>query len=483
MSDLMQAREIVLSVCEPKEYSGKEAHCLLNLISKKLNQAIANNCENYERVKLVQVFYTLFDESVYHVLAGQHYRTHNVAMIKKLEKAPTVFCYLLEVAIQCPDAQRFRDLTKEDLSELVLSSGVFLEACSYSNYLYRNDFNGGFAVSKDGDIGFRVNDQVEKSEESFIEKIGLVSEKIVSGAEKLEFVNNPKRVSLREDALRYDPLFRRTYGLDLSSLVVTAESIVFDVCDKAYGVVSISQNALLKKIKRRTSFDKGTIKKAIHYLQIGRDMLSENWQYYKFRDVPVSVSRRPIVRLFSGVGEKGDSVYFGPNVLFRAIILLLSDIDRGIIQLGDVAERWASEKGREFEENVRLILSQHGFKVIRVTDPPPEVGEIDAVAFCETKKILLVVEAKAPKIDLAMDKAKWHFERSKEWCQTHGRKVKWARENAQMLVKRLGLSETIIEEIVGVIVTRVPWYTEPNLPYDILSVEEFERFSKRISGS
>jgi Holliday junction resolvase-like predicted endonuclease len=476
----MQTREIVLSVCEPKEYVGKEAHSLLNLISGKLNQAIANNCGNYEKTKLVQVFYALFDESIYRSLAGEHFRTHDLSIVRKLEKAPTVFGYLLEVTIQCSETQPIRDLTEEDLSSLVFSSGVFLEACSYSNYLYRNDFNGGFTVSKDGGISFRVNDQVQKSEESFIEKIGLLSEKIVSGTEKLEFVNNPKRASLREDALCYDSVFRKTYGLDLSSVVVTAESIVFDICNKAYGVVSISQNALLKKIMRKTSYDKGTVKKAIQYLQIGKDMLSENWQYYKFRDVPVSVSRRPIVRLFSGVGEKGDTVYFGPNALFRAIILLLSDIDRGIIQLGNVAERWAAEKGHEFEENVRLILSQHGFKVIRVTDPPPEVGEIDAVAFCEMKKILLVAEAKAPKIDLSMDKAKWHFERSREWCQTHDRKVKWARENAQTLVKRLGLSATSIEEIIGVIVTRVPWYVESNLPCMILSVEEFERFLNRI---
>lgn len=128
---------------------------------------------------------------------------------------------------------------------------------------------------------------------------------------------------------------------------------------------------------------------------------------------------------------------------------------------------------------MRLALSKRGFRVLRITDPPSDVGEIDAVAYHEQKQTLLIVEAKAPKLDLSMDKAKLHFERSRKWGQKHDKKVKWARENAPELVSRLNLSGRRIKEVTGVIVTRVPWYIEPGLPYMILSFEEFESWLDR----
>jgi len=60
--------------------------------------------------------------------------------------------------------------------------------------------------------------------------------------------------------------------------------------------------------------------------------------------------------------------------------------------------------------------------------------------------------------------------------------VRWAKKNAPMIVRRLNLPGTKIEAVIGVIV-RVPWYVEPDLPYMILSFEEFERLLDRISSS
>ena len=75
-----------------------------------------------------------------------------------------------------------------------------------------------------------------------------------------------------------------------------------------------------------------------------------------------------------------------------------------------------------------------------------------------------------------MEKAKWHFERSRKWCKKFDSKVKWVKANAKKLIKRLTSNEINPDMAIGLIITRVPWYVEDDLPYDVLSLEEFEMF-------
>jgi Holliday junction resolvase-like predicted endonuclease len=299
-------------------------------------------------------------------------------------------------------------------------------------------------------------------------------EKWTSDRDRL-LLENQKPVSLAEDALKYDQSFKEAYGIRLSTIVNCAEIIALKICRKTFGVEKVSQNTLYKKIKKSTNYDKTTIKKALGFLQIDKNMLSQNWVYYRLRDVPVTVSRRPIIRLIHGKANKGDILYIGCNALLRSIGLLFADIERGLIKLGDLDKQLAEEKGPDFEKEVRLVLTRYGFRVIRVSDTPPRVGDIDAIALNE-RKILLIIEAKAPKIDVAIDRAKWHFERSRKWCQQLKEKMDWATTNSQLLANRLGLGHVKIENIIGLVVTKVPWYVEPDLPYKVLSIEEFEKF-------
>ena len=450
-----------------------------------MHEAVLVECSLFKKSKLIQVLYNLFDEACHTFLLQEHFDGNDRAKISKVETTPTIFRYLLEATILCPDTKQHMEITKQDILSLFKTAQIMLQSCAYSDYLHRNDFAGGFLVSQNGDINF-INDKIiNETEKDFFTKMALLSEKKMKpDISKLETDRSGqiKRVSFIDNAKPYDSVFLQTYNLKLSTIVGTAESIFFDICSKEYGVEAFSQNYLLKKIRSHTPYNKSDIKGALQFLSIDKNLLSKDYQYYRLRDAPVSVSRQPIIRLFEGSGEKGNIVYLGSNALIRGIMLLFADIDRGVIKLGDVAERWAQEKGPEFEDDVRKALSSRGFKVIRVTDPPPEIGEIDAVACYLQKKVLLIVEAKAPSLDLSMEKAKLHFERSQKWCQRHDKKVKWAKENVSLLINRLNLPETEIKEVIGVIVTRVPWYSEIDLPYKILSFEEFERLLDQISN-
>lgn len=431
---------------------------------------------------LIPTLYNMFDEACYNFLMQEHFETNDRSTIHKVERLPGVLSYLLDTAIVCPQTGQ-ETVTRADVLSLILGGHLMKEICAYSNFLHRNDFNGGFIVNQKGDIKFRETESIRKIEEGYIRKMSLLSKKMKPDESHLEIDRSSgeyKKVSLVKDAIQFDALFKQTYNLKLSTIIKVAESIILDICTNECGVEILLQNQIVKRVRQRTSLDKAEIKAAMQFLGIDKTTLGKNFQYYQIYDAPVTVTRQPIIRLFQGQGQKGDLVYLGPHALFRAILILFADIDRGIIKLGDIAERWEQEKGPEFEKDVKNALSKRGFKVIRITDPPADVGEIDAVACHEMKNILLVVEAKAPKMDLSLEKTKLHLERSKKWADRHNKKVAWVKENIPLVTSRLNLQDIEIKEVMGLIVTRVPWYTG-DLPYKLLSFEEFEDLLDRIS--
>jgi len=411
MTNILEPKQIILRKWKPAEYRGKESHLVLNLIAKELYEAILDNCGIFEKSALIQIFYDLFDESCYNFLKQEYYIQNDISQIYKGEKSPTIYRYLLETTILSSEIYPSKRATKADILSLILGAHMLTQACAYSDYLHRNDFAGGFSITQSGEIIFQRNELMRESEIDYIGKMSLLSEKIRPDITKLELGKNGtyKRESLVKEAIPHDSLFRKTYGLNLSTIIGTAESIIFDITKLQYGVEVIPQNTLLKKIRKHTPYEKAEIKKALQFLSINKTLLSKDYQYFRLNDALVSISRRPIIHLFDDNGEKGNVVYLGPCALLRAIMLLFADIDRGILKLGDVAEHWEKEKGPQFEENTRLALSKRGFRVIRVTDPPPHVGEIDAVACYEKKQILLIIEAKAPKLDLARARRKFYI--------------------------------------------------------------------------
>lgn len=470
-----------MDVCPPGNYSGREAHLILNRLAEEIHGAILEACGHHDRQQLVMLFYDLYDQACYEWAQRQHMATGDMSLIKKVEKAPSVFKYLLECAILSESCAENKQMERRDLLSFVLAAEIFFETCNYSDFLYQNDFRGGFKIAANGEISFTFDENILKSQEGLVKKLALLEEKANLDSIAIAEANFEEDISLKKDAAFYDPMFLATYGIKLSVIVDIVEKILLKICRKPHGVEEFSQNLLVKKIRRNTPYDRVTIEKALEFLKIDRSMLLDNWSYFKQRDMPISISRRPVVRLFTGKSDKGDVLYLGTFALAKSLGFLITDIDRGIIKLSNIAEEWAQEKGPQFETRIREVLSKFGFKVIRVTDPPPVIGEIDAVAIDKQEKTLIVVEAKAPKMDILMNRAKWHFERSRKWCQQLKKKMDWAVENTPLLANRVGSPSANIEVVIGVIVTRVPWYVEPNLPYRVMSFEEFESFIKSMN--
>jgi len=68
---------------------------------------------------------------------------------------------------------------------------------------------------------------------------------------------------------------------------------------------------LITKLAKDVAVPKRAIKGALSLFELSKEMLLEDWKYYKLYDVQLSLSRRPILRLSGKIGKKG-------VILFRA---------------------------------------------------------------------------------------------------------------------------------------------------------------------
>ena len=102
------------------------------------------------------------------------------------------------------------------------------------------------------------------------------------------------------------------------------------------------------------------------------------------------------------------------------------------------------------------------------------MGEIDAIAVREDRGILLVIEAKSPKMDLSPKDMKWQLEKARKWCNKLDKKVRWVEANMDLIATRLQFDKNRIQDIIGIIVSRVPWYHEKDLSFKIATIQELK---------
>jgi len=396
----------------------------------------------------------------------------NEDSFKAIEKSPSIYRYLLEATLFAGGCVGDRKPSGEVVPKLVEAGSLFLEACNYSNYLYYRDFAGGLRVFSNGDIEAIISEKVEAITKDFLKKMRARKEQVMLLGSSGSVKGDRYFESL---AAKYSDRFMDKYDIDLSNVVETVLFVFQKIGKDNAGVIKIARRYLIKELRKDISGDKKTFKKTLQLFEIGKDSLSKDWEYYRFYNVPISVSRRPILNLSGKIGRDG-TLLLGPHALLRAMGLLFDDIEKGRIELDLKPETLSEARGHEFEKQVKNYLQRHNFKAIRITETPPTVGEIDVVALHEERGILFVVEAKSPRIKLNISRIKWQLERSRKWCEQLRPKVQWARENMELIKKRLGAEEAVIRDINGIIVIEVPWYCEPDSPFKMITFDEFELF-------
>jgi len=464
--------KVVLDVCEPRQYSGKEAHSKLNKLARTIHENITNICALHAKTDLLVKFYDYFDEACYHIIKGSHWLGKNLEVISSVEKAPSILRYLLEVTIFAGGSSGNTASNDEVVTSLIGAADWFLALCNHSDFLFYSNFLGGFAVSNQGEIKFTIDEKMKEVSRAYLEehRFRRISIKLEKPRIKTTKDFGQRFQSFTQP---YDDVFENKYGVKLSTVAEVIEYTILKIVKNLHGGIRISHNILIKRLRKGLKLDKKTLKIALGFFEIDKNFLSEDWQYYRFFNVPVSVSRRPIIRLYGKMGRKGE-LLFGPNALMRAFVLQFTDIQRGIVKLEVPGELSSEERGRKFEQGVRTELRKYDFEVRRFTEPPSNVGEIDAIAVREDRGILLVIEAKSPKMDLSPKDMKWQLEKARKWCNKLDKKVRWVDANMDLIATRLQFDKNRIQDIIGIIVSRVPWYYEKDLSFKIATIQELK---------
>ena len=90
---------LVLKVCEPRLYHGKEAHRKLNELAEHIHRGIIDACRRVSKAKLLKRLYEEFEKSCYNVLSREYWLFQPVDVILAVERQPSIFRYLIEASL------------------------------------------------------------------------------------------------------------------------------------------------------------------------------------------------------------------------------------------------------------------------------------------------------------------------------------------------------------------------------------------------
>lgn len=470
MSNL-DSSKIILSICKPGEYFGKEAQEKINLIAESVHAEIIKACAHYSKMDLINTFYDFFDKVCYISIDGTSWIKDEEPMLKALLKAPSTGRYLLETSIGYGGNQENKELSQEVKQEFLSAGYTFVSCCNVSNYFFYGNYRGGLRINADGTIEELITDQAQKVMDDYFEKMRIRKQAVINLSTA---PNKGKREDYFYDlAKNYDVIFKKKYGVNLSS-IITLVIAMYRLRKERFGLVTISRKDLLKKLQREQKQD---FDEALKLFEITKDCLMKDWKYFKLYRVPVSVVRKPIINLSGKIGG-GGMVVFGGYAMLHSLAFLFNDIEAGNIELELDADAIQEKRGRDFEKNLIPELSGFGLNVIHMGHTSKEVGDIDAVAFNPRNNVLMVMEAKSPRINIDVSKINKQVENAQEWYKQLKKKVDWVKDNLDLVKERLKIEKGRIVHIEGMIVTEVPWFFETNPVFKMFTLEELKLLLK-----
>lgn len=459
---------VILQACSSGKYSGSEAQVLLNKIASCAHSAILDLCKQYSERALLFQFYDSFDKSCYNIVHGKYWTSQDVGLISKIELAPAVFSYLLN-AVLCSKSESLKRPDNIELNPIVELAFAVIQMCNYSNFLYHTGGNDGFEITETGELHFIQSERSKILQKRVMQK---VRQRRLTAQSKVHRNELWGEIPSWEDISRpYDPVFKHKYGIKLLEICKIISYGIQHNIRKQVGAISSSYRELIKTFRKGVNLSRATVERAMLFFELEREMLQNEWRFYKIYDMRPSSSRQPIIHISGKIGKDG-TIVFGPNALVRALSLLLADINRGIVDFGEFSQRHLREKGVLFEKQVRDLFDKYGFNVLHIKDVPSNVGDIDCVAYTATQGTLFVIEAKSPKIDLNPKKAGWQTKKTQEWCLQLAKKSAWVKANLERVAEMLKIHMDDIKEIKSIVVVEVPTFCDLECASKIVTIED-----------
>jgi hypothetical protein len=467
--------KIVLSVSNPGEYFGEEAHKKINQITAAIHGEVTNACAYYSKMDLLDTFYNFFDTICCITIDGTYWVKDEDSMLKALLKSPSTGRYLLETSICYGGNEENKPVNKEIKEQLLAAGLTFVSYCNISNFFYsRINNRNGFRIDANGTIEELITEQSQKIMDDYFEKMRIRERGVIVNANP----NGKKEDYFFDLAKSYDEPFKKKYGFSLTSIVSLA-IIMYGKRKERLGIIKTSRKDLLKKVEKEYE---GDLDEQIKLFEITAEYLAKDWRYYKIYGVPISVVRKPIINLSNKVGGGGTVVY-GGFAMLHSLAFIFKDIEHGNIELELKADKIQAKIGKEFEKKLVPELSKCGLKVIHIPHTSDEVGDIDAVAFNPNNNSLMIIEAKSPRINIDVIKIKKQVEDTKEWYRQLGKKVDWVKDNLDLVKKSLRIDNDCSIHMEGMIVTEVPWFFETHPNFKMFTLEELKLLLKNKATS
>lgn len=456
---------VILQACPSGRYLGKEAQVRLNKIAELIHFSILTFCRGRSEMDLATHFYNMFDEACYNTIRGKYWKFQNTRLVYSLEAAPSAFSYLINTAL-FSKTDSLRKPERAEIESITELAFLLVKVCNFSDFLFYTGYDDGFEISETGALSVIQSERTRSIQNGALRKVRerrltIQSDELWGETKSFEELSRP-----------YDSVFEQKYGMELSEVSeIIAYGVKYNV-KKLYGAISSSYRELVKRFRKGLNLPKSTVESAVRFFELDREMLHTDWRYYKLYDIRPGCSRQPIVHLSGKIGKDGTIIY-GPNALLRALALLFSDLDRGIVDLGDFSKSAMQQRGLRFEREVRELLIKYDFNVLRVTNTPGHVGEIDCVAYDNMRGVLLIIEAKSPKIDLSLKDAGWQIKNTKKWCLQLFRKSEWVKANLECIAKMFKVTVDDVKEIHDIVVVSVPTFCDVSCSEKIVTIENF----------
>lgn len=331
-----------------------------------------------------------------------------------------------------------------------------------------------------GEIGYSVNDNLEE-QANRLQRLYSMEHRYVTSS---QVAPESTIDDLIEGSKRFDQFYMHTRGFTLSNTLKILQFLIlgFKTCYRrsipSY-VCQVDRSELVRAIVKSTDIPKDSVIRILQSLFLTSKKLraTEFPEWHSPREL--SIWTCPILSFKVGAVKL---VCFSEQLVGMSAGLMLS-YPLGLKDRthGDKdAEKYKRELTEAFEEEIADKFNQYGFSTHQNIYATKRIGEIDVLAYHEDKKLVAVVECKAPKVRL--DPASIAFQKGEfeKWVQKIKRKTKYVCENLQAIHGCSDYSSPT--KCMPIIVTRRPWATIMKEDIEVVHLLELDSLIKRITA-
>jgi len=454
----------ILDNFDKKSYMGQESDVVVKRILSQIHCNVISICRKLNYKHAISIFYYYYDESCAKNIDLRMWIEEDRDAIGDYSAFPTMFKYIIECLLYTKNKDGM-PLSKENQTSLVLLSLHFVHLSNLSNYLYFNEYNGGIEILEDCSYKQIIPENEINIQNEYLEEIKLQKDSMLN---PIKYYSKPKKTKKLSNIFkRFDAEFHEIYSINLSDVAKVIEEL-YKLVNR--NMVITSYSSLVTKLYRKTKIKRNDVITILSFFEFNEDIFYQDWNYYKFYQNKNSFSLTPILRNSGSIGENGE-IFFGRNALLKACVLMYHYIEEGILEMGVNISKNANLKGTNFENEIMNEICRYGYNVNQIKSKPNR-EDLDVTVYDEKTKKLIILEAKAYKIDISVSTFQRQQQTTLKWCNQLERKIIWVKSNLERVCRLIDITYSESITVQGYVISKTPYVKHPDVSCMILTQEE-----------